>query len=58
MKGVPRACLLFVLGMALVSCAAPERIEGTGEKVAPPYGWLVFCRDHQDDPSCREQNRT
>jgi predicted small secreted protein len=37
----------------LTGCSTPSRIDGTGEIVSPPAGWVDYCRRHPADPGCQ-----
>jgi hypothetical protein len=45
-----RALLLVLL---LVGCAGPvERVVPTGKPGTVPMGWVIYCHENPQDPSC------
>lgn len=45
--------IAVVLLLLCNACAeTPTRIEGTGERVSPPAGWVDYCYRHVDDVDC------
>lgn len=44
--------LLISAALMLTGCAAPESFTA-GQQVAPPYGWVDFCRRHPTDLDCK-----
>lgn len=46
-------CALLFASLMLGCAEAPKRIAGTGERVAPPSGWIDYCYRHREDPGCK-----
>lgn len=42
------------VSIALISgCAAPQRFEGTGISVLPPFGYIKLCAEHPYLAACQ-----
>lgn len=47
-----------LLALLIVGCAAPHRIEGSGERAMPPWGWVEFCQTNPKHEACaKDKNK-
>lgn len=54
-----RAIFAIALLLLLSGCATDlERINGTGQRADPPYGWVDYCRRNPKDISCSDTLKT
>jgi hypothetical protein len=44
--------IVAIVAIAVAGCSSPQRIDGTGQRAAPPGGWTDYCNRHAEDPSC------